>query len=182
MQATKTVKKQTKWQAFWKRLSPRIPFWKQRPEDRVDHSSERGGSFLDDVVNIVMVVPVSAVVIAFLLQFIIGPIFLSPDFLTYGLADPIGRGLAGVCAATGNCNVQYLLAGSVVAVLIFTMILVIILSPSSAEVVDDNDTIDAVLDATAALDERIVHLRAEMVLAGLLPLTADEKADADDAG
>jgi hypothetical protein len=45
---------------------------------------------------------------------------------------------------------------------------------------DDSDEVSEaeLLEVLGALDERVVHLRADLVLAGVLPLTPEEKEEA----
>ncbi len=175
MQATKTLKRETKWQAMWRRANRRTPFWKRRPAEGSETPQE---SFvfgaLVDFIGVLAPMFFGVLTILVIIQVLVAPIFLSPDLLTVGLADPIGRGLAAVCLATGNCNLPYLLGGVIVGVLLLVLMVLTIGTLSQAEVVDDNDTIATVLQAKAELYELVVHLRADLVLAGVLKVTPEE--------
>lgn len=182
MQATKV----SKWQALWRRANRRTPFWKQRIEERTEGELEPArpldhlGRWLGDIWRTLFALVIGALWVSFL-SVGIGLIFLSPDFMTVGLADPIGRGLAAVCAATGQCNPGYLLAGTAVAVLILTLLAYVVLVSLQDDPDEENVTDSELLSGLSALDERIMHLRADLVLAGVLPLTPEEKADAAEA-
>lgn len=187
MQATKAGKPVSKRRSLWQRFTKRTPFWQQRLDERTDGELEppdfltHMGRWLNDIGSTIYALAVGAVAISALATFLIGPIFLSPDFMTVGLADPIGRGLAMVCTVTGRCDIQYLLAGTAVGVTILLLLVYII--NYSLQTDDDEDTVnDAELAAgLSAIDERIVRLRADLVLAGVLPVSDEEKAEAEDA-
>jgi hypothetical protein len=182
MQA-KAIKPESKWQKMWRRANRRTPFWKQRLGERTEGELEPAGPlahlarWLGDIWETLFALAVGAVAVSLLAGFVIGPIFLSPDFMTIGLADPIGRGLAAVCANTGQCDPAYLLAGSAVAVLILLLMVYVVLATMRDDLDEDNVSEGELLSGLSALDERLVHLRADLVLAGVLPLSAEEKAD-----
>ncbi len=180
MQATKPV---TKWQKFWKRANRRTPFWKQRLEDRTEGELAPAGLIVNfgrwmvDIFDTLFALAMGAVVVSAVTILLIAPLFLSPDFMTVGLADPIGRGLAAVCLSTGQCNPAYLLAGTAVAVLILLLIAYVV----GVSLRDDHDeetvSDEELRSGLSAIDERLVALRAEFVAAGLLKITQEEVAD-----
>lgn len=179
------------------RQSRPTPFWQKHMDDLVDWSepSIGGGNLLAGVpghmVSILSLMLGGALFIAALGMFVIGPLFLSPDFLTLGLADPIGRAYATICITTGSCNLPYLLAGTAIGVPVITLALLMVYAGlRTVDVIDAQDddephasdyTLGDVVSAIEVLDQRIVRARADLVLAGVLPLSREELADAAEA-
>jgi hypothetical protein len=178
---------------WWARQDRPKPFWQKHMDDLAEWAeppvSMGGSNFMrripEKMIAVLALLVGGALFIAALGMFVVGPLFLSPDFLTVGVADPLGRAYAAVCLTTGNCRLPYLLAGTVLAVLVVTLALLMMHAGMSAvEVYDEPDedepdeyTLGDVVAAIEVLDQRIVRARADLVLAGVLPLSPEEKAE-----
>lgn len=180
MTANAQTKAEPKWKAVLRRAlwgRPK-PFWRKRLEEQIEIDDEPGLWDVGDSIFLsLLVLTMGALIIAALGMLVIGPLFTSPDFFSVGVADPLGRWYAAVCAATGQCHLGYLLAGTVVGVLLLTLGTLTIHASwwgqRSAEPVGLGDVVAAV----GVLDERLVRLRADLVLAGHLKLSPEELAE-----
>ncbi len=179
--------KESKWKRALRRLVGRpTPFWRKRLEDQVETPnpvSDALSAGWDQMATATAIIIMRLVIGAGVLTplaLVVQWIFKSPGFSEYGLADPIGRSLAAVCLNSGRCDLPGLLAGTAFAL---PMLVVIAFLIAGAfywhEPVADADEVTEyeLLDALGALDERIVHLRADLVLAGVLKLSPEELAD-----
>lgn len=169
------------WRAWLRRVFKPIPFWQQRPVEK--------GGFLDTLksmflwaLHVAGVYLMGGLVIATVSVLLIGGVFFTPGFFQYGLADSIGRAFAAQCLASGLCDLRYLMGGAVVGVLSIVLLLEVVHAGTlGAEQPDDEPSNEEVLDSIVSLDERIVHLRADLVLAGVLKVSPEEKAEVEDA-
>lgn len=191
MTTTVTTKAQPKWKLFVRRLvfgRRPTPFWQKRLLDQVEpstpvaHDAWNPG---DNMFNAIMVLAVGALVIAALGMLVIGPLFLSPDFFTIGIADPLGRWYGAVCLSTGNCELPYLFGGTVVAVQVLLLGLMVLHAALrgvfNPDVIEAPDYGAEMVQALGVIDERIVRMRADLVLAGVLKLSPEELADDEEA-
>lgn len=175
MTATAPTKAAPKWKLFLRRLFRRTPFWGKRLEDQEEGPDIGFGAVADSIAAVIQIFVFGAIFVLPLVVLVSGWIFFSPGFFEHGLADPIGRGLAQVCLVTGNCDLRYLIAGAALAVPIVVLMAFTIqtglwyANDDEAEVSETE-----LLDAVSLLDERIVHLRADLVLAGVLRLSPEE--------
>ncbi len=95
-------------------------------------------------------------------------VFVVPD----GVPGVIGRQLADICVASGNCDLGYLLAGYAVALHILAAVAILIItSISRMSKLNDRDRHQADM---AFLDARFVELREELMAAGILTKTPEE--------
>jgi len=165
---------------WWRRLFRERPFWQKRPEDFEDtrpkwswgrELARLGAAVLEGALLILVL---SGVVTIF--AQVAGQIFYSPGFLEVGLAAPIGRGLAEVCQQGGSCDLATLLTSSVLGFMLFTMA-GIFLHWCWRENDEQEDPVERGQASVDVLDERIVHLRADLVLAGVLKLSPEEQAN-----
>lgn len=161
------------------------PFWRKRLDDMVEPAEpivvDDGWDPSDNVFTALMVLVVGALVISALALLVIGPLFLSPDFFTIGFADPLGRWYASVCVATGRCDLPYLLGGTVIGLLIATLAALVLHASFrglfSLPVEEKPDYEIEIVQALGVLDERLVRFRADLVLAGILPLSLEEREE-----
>lgn len=158
------------------------PFWRVRFDDEFEPLSAKsafdiGAQFLQQMWLIV----ISAFVILGALA-VAAPIAFSPDFWTLGLADPIGRGLAAVCIHTGQCELPYLMLGSVFAAMFYAVAACSVSMAIRFWLSDSfwGNEDDGLFDVAKFLDERITRLRDDFIAAGVLPKAPDE-IEADDA-
>jgi hypothetical protein len=190
MTTNATTKGESKGLAFFRWLvrSPRpTPFWRKRLDDMVEPAEpiEVGPTPRDDVLsnfaNSVFMLAGGAIFIS-ALAYLAGAIFLSPGFFEAGIAAPLGHWYASFCFATGQCNLGYLLAGTVVGVMVLVLAALIFLAGfgpalSDKEPVIVPDVGTEIVDALSVLDERLVRFRADMVLGGILPLSGEEQEE-----
>lgn len=191
MTTNATTKGEPKWLEFlrWNLQGPRrTPFWRKRLDDMVEEVEpiEVGGS--DPVIdgvgglwNAVGLLVGGAIFISAVSLFV-GAIFMSPGFFEVGIADPLGRWYASFCVATGQCELGYLLAGTVVAVLVLTLAVITFIAGFPRETAGTDpllmpDVGTEIVGALGVLDERLVRFRADMVLNGILPLSMEEQEE-----
>jgi hypothetical protein len=191
MTANETTKDAPKWLKFmrWNFQGPRPkPFWRKHLDDMVEEVEpiEVGGT--DPVIdatgglwNAVALLVGGAIFIS-AVSLLVGAIFLSPGFFEVGVADPLGRWYASFCFATGQCELGYLLAGTVVGVLVLTLAVITFVAgfpreTAGAEPMVMPDVGTEIVDALGVIDERLVRFRADMVLNGILPLSNEEQEE-----
>src|SRR5579859_4734858 len=148
--ATQTQSKWS-WRAWLRRWITRpTPYWRKRLEDEQDKSEWSAGFTL--IVWQVFFVMVAAVTLAAMAQLTL-LVFVVPG----GVPGLIGRQLAEMCQASGNCDFGYLLAGYAVALQILAAVAILIITSISRMTklnMRDQHAADM-----AWLDKRFVELR-----------------------
>lgn len=190
-----------KWKLWLRRATRPKPFWRQHMDEQLsdDYGVQPDAEFsfsLDlgaPVANGLLFISFAGIFIALLVQFVIGPIFLSPGFWQFGPAYPIALFLANVCRATGQCDFHYLIGGLAVSLIVLTAIVEAVVLPMSdgrsgvevereALASERSANLSAdIAEAVGVLDGRFVRLRADLVMAGILPLSLEEQEEAADA-
>lgn len=179
-----------RWKLWLRRVARAKPFWRKRLGDELEaeyiaSDGDDGQSVLTGMMDAIYFLLFGGVFVALLIQVVIVPIFFSPGFWEYGLAYPIAEFLGRLCASTGQCDLPSLVGGSVVGLLLVAVVAGVLLisiqsvfhAPPDAATVSEGE----LLDAVAGLDERLVRLRADLVLANVLPLSAEERVEDADA-
>ena len=191
MTTNATTKGGTKWLDFlrWNFQGPRpVPFWRKRLDDMVEEvdpievgGSDPGYEAVSGLWNAAGLLVLGAIFISGV-SLLVGAIFMSPGFFEVGIADPLGRWYAGFCVATGQCELGYLLAGTVVGVLVLTLAVLTFMAGFPRETASTDpllmpDVGTEIVGALGVLDERLVRFRADMVLNGALPLSMEEQEE-----
>lgn len=156
-------------------------FWGRRLDEKIEPAGLRMWGFVQWFLNVFLLYAVLALVLGYLSMFAAQWIFLSPGLFEYGLADPIGRGLAAVCLASGRCDLRYLLSGLVMALLVVALVFILLHHALRVTDDDDGETVSEgeLVEGLQLLDERIVSLRADLVLGGVLKPRADELPESE---
>lgn len=162
----------TRWQTILRKLAGRpTPYWRTRLEDEQAPTPMRaaGQQIAFQLVFVFMLSLIVLLPAAYLSMLV----FVAPG----GLPQIIGAQLAEVCRSTGNCDIRYLLAGYAFAVdFVIVASAFLVITISRASTLDDGAS-DLSQDL-AYIDQRIVSLRDELVMAGIITLPKEErKAD-----
>lgn len=166
------------WKRAWRRLTRERPFWQKRLVEGKDPAGwiEVVGI---EVVELFARIVITGAVLAVMAQ-LTAFVFYSPGVFEHGLADPLARLFAQICVKEGQCDLRPLMGGAALGVtFIVAMYLLVAFATHLGESNDDEPSNDQVLEAVGTLDERIVHLRADLVLAGVLQLSPEEKAEVE---
>jgi len=182
MTANASTKTEPRWRAWLRRVTRPRPYWQRRLDDNLEPPGA-----LDDAIgqvagSVARILALMVVGLAVLLpaSVIVRLIFFSPAFLSDGLAGAIGAGLADVCASTGQCDLRYLLAGAALAVPTLTLIGLMLANAFYWRTADEDEqevTETELMDALDLLDQRIVQLRADLVLSGVVKVREEEKPE-----
>jgi len=154
------------WRAALRQIIPRsTPYWDTTLAETQD---QRGVSTVFDfLVWQVLQVMIFAVTISATAQ-LAALVFVVPG----GLPGVIGGQLAGVCRATGNCDLNYLLASYAVAMQILAAVAILIITSISR--LTKQGQWDRREADMAFLDRRFVELRDELMAAGILTKPPEE--------
>jgi len=157
--------------AFFRRIAASTPYWRTRLEDEQEPAPMVGvGRQIVYQVTFVTILTMLVLLPAAYLSMLV---FVTPG----GLPQVIGTQLADICLATGNCDIRYLLAGYAFAVdfvIVASAFLWITIGRASRL----GETTSDLEQDLAFLDARIVGLRNELVMAGIITLPAEERKDA----
>jgi hypothetical protein len=160
-----------RWKEIIRRLYGRAtPYWRKRLEDEQEPS--RVWAIGEQVIFQIIFAMFLGLLVLLPAAYIALLVFVQPG----GLPQVIGSQLADVCRATGNCDIHYLLAAYAFAinfVIVASVFTVVTIGRASAYGQSPSD----LEQDLAYIDERIVSLRNELVMAGIITLPAEERKD-----
>lgn len=160
----------------WKKVirglvSRPTPYWRKRLEDEQESAPifAMGAQVVSQIVFAMILGLLVLLPTAYLSMLV----FVVPG----GLPQIIGSQLADVCRATGNCDVHYLLSGYVFAVNFVIVVSAFIAIGIGRVTTSVGESPSDIEQALAFVDERIVGLRNELVIAGIITVPAEERTD-----
>jgi len=159
------------WKRAWRQVIARPAFWRRRLADEQDERQTW---------NPFEQIPAQVVAILALAVFVLLPaLYLTQVVFLYpgGVPALLGQQLASVCQTTGRCDFNYLMAGLAFGIIVSIVITVYLVksfmggwAPAHGWEQD-----------TAAIDSRIVHLRNDLIAAGIpLPREAEDTDTEED--
>jgi hypothetical protein len=163
----------TKWKSIIRRVLVRpSPYWRTRLEDEQEALALPILAAVRQVVAQILFAVLLALAVLMPTAYISMLVFVVPG----GLPQIVGSQLADVCRTTGNCDIHYLLAGYAFAVN-FAIVASVFLVVTIVRATSIGDNAPSTDQDLAFIDERIVGLRNELVMAGIITVPKEERTD-----